>query len=287
MGKLEAPMELNFDKMEGCGNDFVVLDLLERPHGPLLLSPSLIQGLADRRLGIGFDQLLLVERTASGAEPTAEFRIYNADGSAAGQCGNGARCVAALLHERHDFPGEFTIGSPAGTIRARIEQGRVSVSMGVPEFAPAMVPIAAKPGPNGGYRLDVANETVTLGAVSMGNPHGVLFVEDVDDAPVEQLGPAIQQLDAFPKGVNVGFLQPLTDHRGRLRVFERGVGETLACGSGACAAAVVGLRVGKFVGGVVRLALRGGELVISWPGEGHPVWLEGATRWVFRGQVTV
>lgn len=280
-------MELTFDKMEGCGNDFLVLDFLDHPAPPQTPSPATIQALADRRRGIGFDQLLLVRAAEDAAELTARFEIYNADGSVAGQCGNGARCVAALLHERHDFPEEFTFGSPAGPIQARVTSDHVSVCMGVPAFTPAMVPIAATPAADGRYNLDVVNETVTLGAVSMGNPHGVLFVEDVDKAPVEQLGPAIQQLSVFPAGVNVGFLELLSDHRGRLRVFERGVGETLACGSGACAAAVVGLAAGRFVGGEITLLLRGGELVISWPGEGHPVWLEGAARWVFRGQVTV
>ncbi|MEO0423104.1 MAG: diaminopimelate epimerase [Pseudomonadota bacterium] len=280
-------MELTFDKMEGCGNDFLVLDFLDQTAPRMPLSAATIQALADRRRGIGFDQLLLIQQAGDGAELAAEFKIYNADGSVAGQCGNGARCVAALLKQHHDYPEEFTFGSPAGPIQARVTPERVSVCMGVPEFTPAKVPIAATPAADGRYDLDVVDGTVRLGAVSMGNPHGVLFVDNIDNAPVEQLGPAIQQLDAFPAGVNVGFLEPLTDHRGRLRVFERGVGETLACGSGACAAAVIGLATGRFVGSEVTLALRGGELVISWPGEGHPVWLEGAARWVFRGQVTV
>ncbi len=279
-------MDLPFDKMEGCGNDFLVLDGLRDAHLPEL-DAGTVRHLADRRLGVGFDQLLLIEPAPTGSEPSARFRIYNADGSRAGQCGNGARCVAALLRQQHDFPEEFTLLSPAGPMQARVGSDGVAVSMGVPDFSPAAVPIDATPTADGRYRLDVVNETVTLGAVSMGNPHGVLLVDDVDTAPVARLGPAIQQLSAFPEGVNVGFLQILSDRRGRLRVFERGAGETPACGSGACAAAAVALRAGWFAGDAVRLALRGGELVISWPGEGRQLWLEGAARWVFRGQITL
>lgn len=286
-------MELDFDKMQGCGNDFLVIDRLAHPHVDDL-SSTVVQRLADRRLGVGFDQLLVVEpaptqggATWPGRRFAATYRIFNADGTSARQCGNGARCIAALLHERHGAGTAFDMLSPAGPVAARIEDdGTVAVSMGVPDTAPSTFPVGAGPGGAGGQVLDVNGETVTLRAISMGNPHAVLMVDDLDRAPVARLGAALQRHGAFPAGVNVGFLQPVSRHDGRLRVVERGVGETPACGSGACAAAVAGMLAGAFADSVA-LALPGGRLVISWRGPGEDVWLRGAATRVFKGQITL
>jgi diaminopimelate epimerase len=277
-------MRMDFVKMEGCGNDFVVLDRLRRPDAPVPPA-DVIASLADRRTGIGFDQLLVVEADAAGTCPAA-FRIFNADGSAAMQCGNGARCIAAFLTQDHDFPQEFTLASPAGAMAARVSGDRVRVGMGLPEFTPARIPFAGAPVEATTYRIEVGGETVTLGALSMGNPHAVILVEDTGAAPVETLGPAIAQHPAFPAGVNVGFLEVVSRHGGRLRVFERGAGETAACGSGACAAMVTGRRLGLF-DAEVALDLAGGTLVISWRGANEPVWLEGPANRVYEGHTTL
>jgi diaminopimelate epimerase len=286
-------VEIEFDKMQGCGNDFLVIDRLAHAH-PHVLSATDVQRLGDRRLGVGFDQLLIIDPPpphGTGPWPdrrfAAAYRIFNADGTSAGQCGNGARCIAALLHERHGAGTAFHMLSPAGPVAARIEDdGTVAVSMGLPDTAPSTFPAGAAPDGAGGLVLDVNGETVTLRAVSMGNPHAVLMVDDLDRTPVARLGAALQQHRAFPDGVNVSFLQPVSRHDGRLRVVERGVGETPACGSGACAAAVAGMLAGMFADSVA-LALPGGRLVISWRGPGEDVWLRGAATRVFKGQITL
>jgi diaminopimelate epimerase len=277
-------MDVSFTKMEGCGNDFVVLDRLRHPQMPLP-APAVVARLAHRRTGIGFDQLLVVE-SATTRDASAAFRIFNADGSSAMQCGNGARCVAAHLRREHDFPNDFVLMSPAGAMPAQIRGERVRIGMGEPGLSPGDVPFAGATRAGPLQAIELAHETVTLGVVSMGNPHAVLVVDDVDGAPVATLGPAVQRHAAFPQGVNVGFLHIDSRQHGRLRVFERGVGETAACGSGACAAMVVGRRLGRF-DEHVTLALAGGELVVSWRGAGHQAWLEGPAHRVYEGRITL
>jgi diaminopimelate epimerase len=236
---------------------------------------------ADRRLGVGFDQLLLIgnERPAGG---DASYRIFNADGGEVEQCGNGARCLARFLAPR--FGRELTLVSPAGAVAARVlAADRVSVDLGVPDFRPAALPFLAAE-ERDRYRLEVGGRTVEFGAVSMGNPHVVIPVESVDTAPVGTLGPELQRHPSFPQSVNVGFMQRESERRIRLRVYERGAGETLACGTGAAAAVAVGRRWGQLAA-EVQVSLPGGELTVSWPGPGSPLWQTGATTAVFEGTI--
>ena len=275
-----AAMKLPFVKMHGIGNDFVLVDNLARKFE---LGTEQIRLLADRRRGIGCDQLLMVEPPA---DPQADFRarIFNQDGSESGQCGNGLRCLAAYLRERGAAAGDvIAIEAGQGMVRARFANGHgVSMNMGTPEFSPPEIPFLA-PARAESYTLEVEGRPVELGAVSMGNPHAVIRVEDCDSAPIEVMGPAVQSLEAFPEGVNVGFVQVLDEKHVRLRVFERGVGETLACGSGACAAVAVG-RVRGWLGRRVIVGLPGGELEVTWDGEGEPMWLAGPTQRAFEGE---
>lgn len=275
-------MRLEFTKMQGLGNDFVVIDATREPF---VASAAQIAGLADRRYGVGCDQLLVVE-PAGDADCDFDYRIYNADGSEVGQCGNGARCLARFIHERGL--------STARQLRVRtrsarmtlslLDDGQVRVNMGVPEFDPAKIPFDA-PAVAPHYCLTVDNAApLQIGAVSMGNPHAVIAVDDLQRAPVEAIGAALQRHPAFAEQVNVGFLQVLDSGHGRLRVYERGAGETMACGSGACAAAVIGRLWGHF-DNRVRLDLRGGSLLLEWEGEGQPVWMTGAAVTVYRGEI--
>jgi diaminopimelate epimerase len=273
-------MKLAFVKMHGIGNDFVLIDNMSRR---LDLASDQIRLLADRRRGIGCDQLLIIEPPDErGADVRA--RIFNQDGSESGQCGNGLRCLAVWLRDIGVANGEcITIEAGNGLVRARLANHRqVKMDMGVPRFEPGEIPfLADKRAP--GYRVQVGSDRLEIGAVSMGNPHAVIRVEDCDSAAVEVLGPAVQSLEAFPEGVNVGFMQILDDTSVRLRVYERGVGETLACGSGACAAVAVG-RVRGWLGPRVAVALPGGELVVEWDGEGESMWLTGPTQRAFEGE---
>jgi diaminopimelate epimerase len=291
-------MRIDFTKMHGVGNDFIVF---EAPPGASLPSTEALRRLADRHTGIGFDQALVLE--APRRPDTAMFyRIFNSDGAEVEQCGNGARCIAALLHGRRGLNGDaLTLDSPAGLIRARIRgPGLVSVDMGVPNFDPRSLPFDA-PGPAASYRLDVSGEAVEIGAVSVGNPHAVLRVPSVDSAPVERLGPAIERHPRFPNRVNVGFMEIVSRSHIRLRVYERGAGETLACGTGACAAVALGRRLGV-LDEDVRVIVRGGELRVNWGGEGHGkdrdafargkeeaehIWLTGPAEVSFVGHVEV
>lgn len=272
---------MRFTKMHGLGNDFIVVDTLT---APLELGAEQVRRLADRRLGVGCDQLLII---GAATDPGADFRyvIYNADGSRAEQCGNGVRCIARHLADRGLAEGpELVLQGDAGRVRARLEaDGAVTVEMGVPRLEPAAIPFAAERRAPG-YALEVVGREVDIGAVSMGNPHAVLFVDDVDRAPVATLGPAIESHPRFPQRANVGFLQVVDRTHARLRVYERGAGETPACGSGACAAAVAG-RLRGLLDERVRIRLPGGELVLSWPGEGAPVWMTGPAVSVFEGQI--
>ena len=271
---------LRFSKMHGAGNDFVVLDLRDGTPPP---DAALAARLGDRHTGVGCDQILTIEPPRS-AGAVAAYRIWNGDGSASGQCGNGARCVAAWLVRDGAARGtRFVIDSPfaAHEVEA-LGAGRYAIDMGVPVLDPARIPLAGFAAPQAEYRLDVAGEPVMFGALSMGNPHAVIEVDDVAAAPVAVLGPALQRAPAFPQSVNVGFAQVLAPDRIALRVYERGVGETLACGSGACAAVVALVRRGR-VGRDVVVRLPGGELRIAWPADDAPVRMAGPTAFVFEG----
>ncbi|MDX1755174.1 MAG: diaminopimelate epimerase [Marinobacter sp.] len=273
--------QLTFTKMHGLGNDFMVIDAISQPFR---LQPEMIRSLADRNFGVGFDQLLVVEPPGM---PDVDFRyrIFNADGSEVEQCGNGARCFARFVRERRlTNKRVIRVQTAKGVIELRLGQdGLVAVDMGVPELAPAAIPFEADR-PAAIYTLDVDGQLVELSAVSMGNPHGVLVVDDVDSAPVETLGPKLERHPRFPARANIGFLQVLDRGHARLRVFERGSGETLACGSGACAAVVAGQLRG-LLDQKVDVELPGGHLVIQWQGEGTPVIMEGPAASVYEGQI--
>lgn len=273
-------MKLAFVKMHGIGNDFVLLDNMSQD---LDLDSGQIRLLADRHRGIGCDQLLIAEPTL---RPDADVRarIFNQNGTEVGQCGNGLRCLAVHLRDMGIVKGDsIAIEAGQGVVRARLSNASAaSVDMGIPVFEPRDIPfLAPRRAPS--YLLQLDSQRLELGAVSLGNPHAVIRVDDCDLAPVAALGPAVQALEAFPEGVNVGFLQVIDDAHVRLRVFERGVGETLACGSGACAAVSVG-RTRGWLGARVSVALPGGELAVDWDGEGQPIWLSGPTQRAFEGK---
>ncbi|NVZ10302.1 diaminopimelate epimerase [Allochromatium humboldtianum] len=276
-------MRLRFTKMQGLGNDFVVFDAVRQRVD---LDAGFARRLADRRFGVGCDQILLVEPPRL-PETDFHYRIFNADGSEVEQCGNGARCFARFVRDQGlTDKDEIPVGTAAGAIRLYLEpDGQVRVDMGAPEFTPARIPFTAETEtPDATYPLEVEGRTLTIGALSMGNPHAVLIVDDVDSAQVATLGPLIEHHPDFPRRVNVGFMQILGPNAIRLRVHERGSGETLACGTGACAAVVSGRRRGR-LDERVRVALPGGELVIEWRGPGHPVWMTGPAVNVFEGEI--
>ncbi|TKV69454.1 diaminopimelate epimerase [Marinobacter panjinensis] len=272
---------LNFTKMHGLGNDFMVVDAISQPFR---LRPETIRELADRHFGIGFDQLLVVEPPGL---PDVDFRyrIFNSDGSEVEQCGNGARCFARFVRDqRLTNKKVIRVQTAKGVIELRVGRGgMVTVDMGVPELNPPAIPFAADRRKDV-YTVEVGGEIVELSAVSMGNPHGVLVVDDVDTAPVGELGPRLENHPRFPARANIGFLQIVDRTHARLRVFERGSGETMACGSGACAAVVAGCLRG-LLDNRVDVELKGGHLVIEWQGEGSPVMMEGPTSSVFEGQL--
>ncbi|WP_312708405.1 diaminopimelate epimerase [Stenotrophomonas sp.] len=272
---------LRFSKMHGAGNDFVVIDLRDGTPPP---TPELAARLADRHTGVGCDQILTIEPPRADGS-VASYRIWNADGSNSEQCGNGARCIAAWLVREGSAQGaQFVIDSPLASHAVQVlGDGRFSVAMGVPAFEPAQVPLVGFAHPREEYLLPLQGESVRFAAVSMGNPHAVIEVGLVDAAPVERVGGLLQQHASFPNSVNVGFAQVMAPDHARLRVFERGVGETLACGSGACAAAVTLMQRGRLQRDA-RISLPGGELRIQWPGEGQPVVMAGPTAFVFEGE---
>ena len=273
-------MRFPFSKMHGIGNDFVVADATLSP----LPDIDQVRLLADRREGVGCDQVLMAVRP-SGAGRDLGVVIFNADGSRAEQCGNGMRCMAVFARERGLVASdEIAFETPGGCVLATIgDGGSVSVRMGVPRLEPDEIPIAAS-SRAASYGLDVDGEEIRFAAVSMGNPHAVVRVPEAATAPVARVGAALQAHPFFPEGVNVGFAQPLSRDRIRLRVVERGVGETRACGSGACAAVVAGRLCGDLDAGT-RVELPGGTLEIRWDGEGEAVWMTGPTAWVFDAEI--
>jgi diaminopimelate epimerase len=275
-----AAMRIEFLKMQGLGNDFFVFDA---PAAARLDSDTL-RALADRHTGVGFDQALMLEPPRD-ERSRIFYRIFNADGSEVEQCGNGARCIAALLYARAPALGrEMVMGSPGGDVRARVlEDGCVAVDMGVPDFDPRALPMQAA-GEALIYSVDVGGTPVEIGAVSMGNPHAVLLVPDVDSAPVATLGPALEWHPRFAQRTNVGFMQIVDRGHIRLRVHERGAGETLACGTGACAAVAVGRSRG-LLDAEVAVDLKGGRAMVSWAGPAQHVWLTGPATRVFAGSI--
>lgn len=283
-------MKLKFTKMHGAGNDFVVIDAINQQ---IAFTPAQWQRLADRRFGIGADQMLVVEKPQS---PGVDFRyrIYNGDGGEVEQCGNGARAFVRYVTEKGlTAKRAIRVETLSGVIEPRMEDhGGITVDMGAPVLDAALVPFDAaglegRPqGDDTVWPLDVNGRTVLVSAVSMGNPHAVQLVDDADTAPVAQDGPAIEHHPRFPRRVNAGFMQVLDRHAIRLRVFERGAGETLACGTGACAAVVAGIRRG-LLDTPVRVETRGGDLSIAWAGGNAPVLLTGPAVTVFDGEIEI
>lgn len=288
MPETESPSDdrtrpLRFTKMHGLGNDFVMIDAITQSFDP---TPAQCRALANRRFGVGCDQILLVE---APSEPDIDFRyrIFNRDGSEVEQCGNGARCFARFVSDRGmTDKSVIDVGTRAGRIRLYVEEnGQIRVNMGRPRFAPDEIPFLADREQTL-YSLDIEGEEARIGAVSMGNPHALLQVDSVAAAPVSRLGPLLEYHPCFPNRVNAGFMQVVNRNHIHLRVYERGTGETLACGTGACAAAVVGQRQG-LLDRRVRVTLPGGDLMIEWDGSGEPVWMTGPATKVFDGEIEI
>ena len=278
-------MKLKFTKMQGAGNDFVVLDATQQP---LNLTAQQISHIANRQFGVGCDQLLLVEKTDT---PNVDFRyrIFNADGGEVEQCGNGARCFVRFVVDKGlTDKREIAVETASGIITLKLEDNnQVTVNMGAPRFEPQDIPFIAETLANArapSYLLNIENQKLQIFVVSMGNPHAVQIVADVDNAPVGLVGPLIEHHASFPQRVNAGFMQVLNVHHIKLRVFERGSGETLSCGTGACAAVVSGIQHG-ILQSPVKVSTRGGELSISWQGENSPVLMTGPATIVFEGEI--
>jgi diaminopimelate epimerase len=287
-------MRLDFSKMQGLGNDFLVFDAPQPARHSV--DSHKLRALADRHTGIGFDQALMLE---APRDPHSRvfYRVFNSDGGEVEQCGNGARCVAALMYARQPELGrEMSMESAGGIVHARVgEDGMVSVDMGIPNFEPRSLPMeAAGPGVPGGeargempvYSLEIDGTNLEFGAVSMGNPHVVLCVPDVKTALVERFGPTIEQHRLFAKRTNVGFMQIVDRSHIKLRVYERGVGETLACGTGACAAVACGAKR-DLLDSEVRVDLPGGCAIVNWSGPGQHIWLTGPATRVFTGSIDI
>ena len=273
-------MSLKFTKMHGLGNDFVVIDAI---HQQVELDPERIRAIAQRRFGVGCDQVLLVEPPRS-ADTQFHYRIFNADGSEVEQCGNGARCFARFVRDKGLTQDDvIDVGTAAGPIRLYLEGEQVRVDMGVPRLEPERIPFVAE-GRRDRYPIEVEGSRLEIAALSLGNPHAVLQVDDVASAPVQRLGPLIESHPRFPERVNVGFMAVRNPHEIDLRVYERGAGETLACGTGACAAVVAGRLWGQLQPRV-QVHLPGGDLMISWAGEGEPVWMTGPAVTVYEGEL--
>ncbi|PHS72927.1 MAG: diaminopimelate epimerase [Cycloclasticus sp.] len=272
-------MLINFSKMHGLGNDFVVIDAINQSVD---LNAVQIRALADRHYGVGFDQLLLVER----AQGDADFRyvIFNADGSEVSQCGNGARCFALFVAQKGlSNKSSIRVETGAGELVLTIEGTQVTVNMGVPRFDPVNIPLKSEQ-QQLTYVADAGDEQVEFSALSMGNPHAVVQVDDIDTADVNRIGALMESHDVFPERANIGFSQTIHPSEIKLCVYERGAGETLACGSGACAAVVAGIQLGKLTT-PVSVILLGGELKIDWQGESHSVMMTGPATFVFDGMI--
>ncbi|MBW8077177.1 MAG: diaminopimelate epimerase [Gallionella sp.] len=276
-------MAMKFTKMHGAGNDFVVIDGV-RQH--LSLAPEQLRLLADRHFGVGCDQILLVEKSQN-QEADFRYRIFNADGGEVEQCGNGARCFVRFVHDQKlTSKREIVVETKSGLIMPRLEEdGRVTVNMGAPVFDAARIPFVGGT-EQASEALDVSGVTLHISALSMGNPHAVQVVDDIETADVARTGALIELHPRFPKRVNAGFMQVVDRHSIKLRVFERGAGETLACGTGACAAAVAGIRLG-LLDSPVHVLTRGGALGVAWDGMGQPVMLTGPAITVFNGEITI
>lgn len=276
-------MQLEFTKMHALGNDFLVARGVTPPE------PAVIRALAARRTGVGFDQLLWLQPPAA-ADQDIYYRVFNADGGEVEQCGNGARCIGRYLADAAgdaNLERVWTLGVGDAAVRAQLQaNGDVAVEMAVPDFTPGALPLLAPAGEQDTYTVSVGGEAVQFAAVSMGNPHAVLTVDAVATAPVERLGPLLEAHECFPNRANIGFMQVVDTAHIRLRVFERGVGETQACGTGACAAVAVGRRLGLLADDVT-VALPGGELNVRWAGLGEPVWLVGEAVRAFDGVVAI
>lgn len=276
-------MLLQFTKMHGAGNDFVVLDGIRQK---IELTPEQIRLLADRHFGVGCDQILIVEKPEN-KEADFRYRIFNSDGGEVEQCGNGARCFMRFVHdEKLTAKREIVVETHSGLISPRLEQdGRVTVNMGTPIFDPSLIPFTGGSGATS-EPLEVEGKTLRISALSMGNPHAVQVVDDIERAPVRELGPLIEHHPRFPNRVNVGFMQIMDRQHIRLRVYERGARETLSCGTGACAAVVAGIRLG-LLDSPVHVATRGGALTISWDGDGTDVLMTGPAIKVFEGEINI
>jgi diaminopimelate epimerase len=274
---------INFTKMHGLGNDFIVIDAINQA---INLSPEQIRFLSDRHFGVGFDQLLLVEKPEN-ANAGFKYRIFNADGSEVAQCGNGARCFARFVREKGLFAGdEITVDTDSGQLVLTFtDNGLVTVNMGIPKHKPTEIPLLANEEAQT-YSVEINGILVEFGAVSMGNPHAVILVDDVTIAPVAKLGKLLESHPLFPERANIGFMQLISRRHIKLRVYERGAGETLACGSGACGAVVVGIEQG-LLDNDVTVDLTGGQLAINWAGRGQPVYMTGSATTVFDGKISL
>lgn len=276
-------MKLKFSKMHGLGNDFMVIDAINQA---VSLTQEQISQWSDRHLGIGFDQLLLVEK-AHNADALFKYRIFNADGGEVEQCGNGARCFARFVREKGlTEETVIPVETSAGLLKLKmVDATHVEVNMGVPDFEPANIPLDIDTRMDS-YQLDINSHSVEFSALSIGNPHAVIVVENIETAAVESIGPELESHPIFPQRVNVGFVQILNRQTFKLRVFERGVGETQACGSGACAAMAAARRL-ELIDSNATAHLTGGQLQLSWHGEGKPVMMTGNTAWVYEGEIKI
>lgn len=274
-------MKLKFAKMHGLGNDFAVIDAINQSFDP---RPDLVRRWADRFDGIGFDQMLIVEKPDS-AQAAFKYRIYNADGGEVAQCGNGARCFARFVREQGLTDLEvIPVETNTGLLKLEaIDDSRFRVDMGVPCFEPADIPLRAETRQRL-YQSDYEGREISFSAMSIGNPHMVIQVDDVDSAPLESMGPYFESHSMFPERANIGFMQIIDRYRFKLRVYERGVGETRACGSGACAAMVAGVQLGSLEASATGI-LSGGELKLEWQGEANPVMMTGETAMVYQGEI--
>lgn len=274
---------IQFTKMHGLGNDFVVIDAINQAVD---LSPEQIRFLADRHFGIGFDQLLLVDKPVS-TNAQFKYRIFNADGSEVAQCGNGARCFARFVRDKNLIADDvIRVDTDAGQLVLSLtDDGKVVVNMGIPRHSPNEIPLQAE-GESLQYQAEINGATVEFGAVSMGNPHAVIRVADVSAAPVAEWGKALESHSRFPERANIGFMQVVNPQHIKLRVYERGAAETLACGSGACAAVVIGIEQGLLSNDVL-VDLPGGQLLITWAGRGSPVFMTGPATTVFEGTISL